>query len=33
VDETAIRRAAAILQETTDALRRGFKPAEQGAAY
>jgi threonine aldolase len=33
VDETAVRRAVAILRETAAALRRGHKPVEQGAAY
>jgi threonine aldolase len=33
VNETAVRRAAELLRETADALRRGLKPVEQGEAY
>ncbi len=33
VDEAAVRRAVVLLQETLDALRRGLRPVEQGAAY
>ena len=33
VDETSVRRAVELLRETTDALRRGVRPLETGAAY
>jgi len=33
VDEAAVRRAVALLQESVDALRRGLRPVAQEAAY